>query len=173
MKNNERGVFWDEQRKINVDPLQGVNKGFWGADWDLKVLLRPCLLPLSLGKLMSPSRLQLRVLRQLVEIQLCHSIEIKRIIDRAWGVVHNKHKKSETTESRPPASDPQSQENLQLVPLGQDIQRKRYWVIDGVYSLFLASPFESFICTYLPPGVVETQLRHVAVLIMVSSCLRG
>ena len=36
----------------------------------------------------------------------------------------------------PPASDPQSMENLQLIPLGQDMQRKRYWVIDGPCTFF-------------------------------------
>lgn len=70
-------------------------------------------------------------MRQLVELQLCHSAEIKAIIDRAWGVIHNKHKKAETTPAPPPANDPHSQENLQLQPLGQDKDRKRYWAVDG------------------------------------------
>ena len=75
-------------------------------------------------------------MRQLVELQLCHSSDIKAVIDRAWGVIHNKHKKHETTPAPPPASDPQSMENLQLIPLGQDMQRKRYWVIDGPCTFF-------------------------------------
>ena len=82
----------------------------------------------------------MRILRQLVELQLTHSLEIKGLIDRAWGVVHNKHKKNETTPNQPPPSDPHSQENLQLLPLGQDIQRKRYWVVDGTSPLVLTPP---------------------------------
>ena len=37
LKGTERGVFWDDERKINVDPLAGMEKGFWSATWDLKV----------------------------------------------------------------------------------------------------------------------------------------
>ncbi|GJE85822.1 hypothetical protein PsYK624_019010 [Phanerochaete sordida] len=117
VKGTDRGVFWNDELKINEDPLLGVENGFWGAPWDLK----------------------LRVLRQLVELQLCHSNDIKKIIDRAWGVVHNKHKKAEMTATRPPADDPQSQENLQLVPLGQDLQRKRYWVIDDSPRVYVST----------------------------------
>lgn len=80
---------------------------------------------------------QLKLMRQLVELQLCHSSPIKAIIDRAWGVIHNKHKKAETTASPPPPSDPQSRENLQMIPLGQDKERKRYWAVDGVYAIYL------------------------------------
>ncbi|KIP05348.1 hypothetical protein PHLGIDRAFT_30978 [Phlebiopsis gigantea 11061_1 CR5-6] len=115
LRGGERGVFWDDGRKMNVDPLSGLEKGFWSATWDLK----------------------LRILRQLVELQLSFSPVIKRMLDRAYGVVHNKHKKAETTESRPPPDDPFSQENLQLIALGQDIHRKRYWITDDsprVYS---------------------------------------
>ncbi|TCD62981.1 hypothetical protein EIP91_006163 [Steccherinum ochraceum] len=106
---NERSVFWDEEYRINLDPFQGENANFWGAGWDFK----------------------LKVLRQLVELQLCHCQEIKLRIDRAWGVIHNKHKKMEMTSAPPPPEDPNSMENLQLVPLGQDRNRKRYWVIDA------------------------------------------
>ncbi|EKM49276.1 uncharacterized protein PHACADRAFT_214438 [Phanerochaete carnosa HHB-10118-sp] len=63
IKGEERGVFWNDERRTNEDPLQGIENGFWGASWDIK----------------------LRVLRQLVEFQLCHSHDIKKIIDRAWG----------------------------------------------------------------------------------------
>lgn len=73
---------------------------------------------------------QLRILRQLVELQLTHSPMIKGMIDRAWGVVHNKHKKKEASTAAP-EPEPHSQENLQLVPLGQDRNRKRYWIADG------------------------------------------
>ena len=87
-----------------------------------------------------PPTAQLKILRQLVESQLCHSAEVKAIIDRAWGVVHNKHKKTEVPVVPPPPGDPHSQERLQLTPLGQDRERKRYWVVDGefgrLYTLF-------------------------------------
>ena len=89
--------------------------------------------------------LQLKILRQLVEFQLCHGPEIKTIIDRAWGVVHNKHKKGETTPNPPPPEDPNSQQSLQLLPLGQDCRRKRYWVIDGAF-FFLLNPYALFAC---------------------------
>ncbi|THH33443.1 hypothetical protein EUX98_g758 [Antrodiella citrinella] len=60
-KNNEHSIFWDEEYRTNIDPFQGENSNFWGADWDFK----------------------LKVLRQLVEWQLCHCNEIKLRIDRA------------------------------------------------------------------------------------------
>lgn len=34
---NERSVFWDEEYMMNLDPFQGENANFWGADWDFKV----------------------------------------------------------------------------------------------------------------------------------------
>ena len=37
MKLPERTVFWDEEKKTNVDPLQGIQGGVWGVDWDIKV----------------------------------------------------------------------------------------------------------------------------------------
>ena len=74
---------------------------------------------------------QLKILRQLVELQLCHNAEIKAIIDRAWGVSQNKHKKKDASTAPPDPSDPKSQERLQLVPIGQDLRRTRYWVADG------------------------------------------
>ncbi|ESK98201.1 hypothetical protein Moror_318 [Moniliophthora roreri MCA 2997] len=107
-KTPERTVFWDEDLHRNVDPLQGLEGGFYSASWDLK----------------------LKILRQLVELQLTHSAEIKGKIDRAWGVYHNKNKKKDGPTAPPPSEDPESQENLQLQPLGQDITRKRYWVAD-------------------------------------------
>ena len=73
----------------------------------------------------------MRILRQLVELQLCHSTEIKNLIDRAWGVVHNKHKKNNVPPTLPDPSDPKSRENITLLPLGQDSSKKRYWVVDG------------------------------------------
>ncbi|KAH7886123.1 hypothetical protein F5I97DRAFT_1205912 [Phlebopus sp. FC_14] len=108
-KGSERTVFWDDELKANVDPFAKLEGGFFAADWDLR---------------------QLKVLRQLVELQLLHSTEIKNTIDRAWGVVHNKHKKKDPITAPPNALDIMSQERLQLIPLGQDCSRKRYWVAD-------------------------------------------
>ncbi len=36
-KTNERTVFWDEDLRRNVDPLTGLEGGFFAASWDLKV----------------------------------------------------------------------------------------------------------------------------------------
>lgn len=94
--------------------------------------------------------MQLKILRQLVELQLCHSAEVKGVIDRAWGIVHNKHKKNEVAPPPLPPTDPHSQESLQLLPLGQDKDRKRYWVVDGPCTfLSLSSPMTARICVYL------------------------
>ena len=146
LKGGERGVFWDEDLNVNVDPLQGDVRSFWEAKWDLKVRFFPCFDVIFEELICGASPLQLKILRQLVELQLCHSAEIKKIIDRAWGVVHNKHKKTEMTAPRPPPTDPFSQENLHLVPVGQDCQRKRYWVIDGVCPIWFSFPVLALIC---------------------------
>lgn len=108
--------------------------------------------------------IQLKILRQLVELQLCHSSEVKGIIDRAWGVVHNKHKKNEVPPPPPPPTDPHSQENLQLLPLGQDKDRKRYWVVDGPCTFL---PFRSpmtpvFACIYTATRIISCFTRHLA-----------
>jgi hypothetical protein len=91
---------------------------------------------------------QLKILRQLVELQLCHTPEIKNTIDRAWGVVHNKHKKKDASTAPPDPNDPQSQERLQLVPLGQDSRRRRFWVADGPFTFFVTSRLV-FVCICL------------------------
>ena len=65
-----------------------------------------------------------------------HSPTIKSTIDKAWGVVHNKHKKKDVPDPpRPDPTDPFSQESLSFTPLGQDTDRKRYWVVDGTSAL--------------------------------------
>jgi hypothetical protein len=74
---------------------------------------------------------QLKILRVLVEMQLSHQPEIKNIIDRAWGVVHQKQKKKEPTAGPSDSADSYTAEQLQQVPIGQDRERKRYWVVDG------------------------------------------
>ncbi|KAI5116329.1 hypothetical protein M0805_003542 [Coniferiporia weirii] len=116
-KSSERTVFWDEELVMNVDPLQKVEGGIWGANWDLK----------------------LRVLRLLVELQLTHNQEIKDTIDRAWGVVHNKHRKRDTLSAPPDPSDPRSMERLSTTPIGQDSSRKRYWTFDDSPRLYIST----------------------------------
>jgi hypothetical protein len=74
----------------------------------------------------------------LVEWQLTHSQYIKSVIDVAWGVRAYKHKKKVEGEltGPPPPDDPNSVENLLLQPFGQDINRKRYWILDGPCTLY-------------------------------------
>ncbi|KAI0275019.1 hypothetical protein BC834DRAFT_1037602 [Gloeopeniophorella convolvens] len=124
-KGSERTVFWDEDLGVNVDPFNGVDGGFFAADWDTK----------------------LKVLRQLVELQLVHSAGVKSLIDRAWGVSHGKHRKKEPTDvAVPDPSDPHSREGLSYSPVGQDSARKRYWVVDGPCSLL--PPLGVFACIW-------------------------
>nr|AAZ14914.1 conserved hypothetical protein [Coprinellus disseminatus] len=107
LKTSERTIFWDDKLSMNADPFIASGGGFFTTGWDFK----------------------LRILRQLVDLQLTHAPSIKATIDRAWGVVHNKHKKREITPP-PDTSDPQSRERLQLLPVGQDSSKKRYWIAD-------------------------------------------
>lgn len=79
------------------------------------------------------------MLRQLVELQLSGPSEAKDIIDRAWGVVHNKHRKREGLTAPPDPSDPHSQQKLSSNPIGTDKDRQRYWVFDGSYAVYLAA----------------------------------
>lgn len=77
----------------------------------------------------------MRILRQLVEWVLCYSTEIKGTLDRAWGIVHFKHKKSNVEIAQEaqmlPDDDPFSRTSLVTIPLGQDAKKKRYWALDG------------------------------------------
>ncbi|KAJ8597625.1 hypothetical protein M405DRAFT_803668 [Rhizopogon salebrosus TDB-379] len=116
-KASERTVFWDDELWVNVNPFADLEGGFFAADWDLK----------------------LKVLRQLVELQLTHSIDIKNTVDRAWGVMQNKHKKKDPETAPPDANDAKSQQNLQLNPIGQDAQRKRYWVVDDSPRIYVST----------------------------------
>ena len=97
--------------------------------------------------------LQLKILRQLVDLQLAYSPEIKAFIDRAWGVQHNKHKKNQVALPPLDPEDPKSREKLVLLPIGQDSQRKRYWVADGpctftILLSFLHTSLFIHICTW-------------------------
>ncbi|KAH0838016.1 hypothetical protein J3R83DRAFT_6256 [Lanmaoa asiatica] len=116
-KTSERTVFWDDERGVNVDPFVNLEGGFFAADWVLK----------------------LKILRLLVDVQLAHSTEVKNIIDRAWGVTQHKHKKKDPVNAPPDASDSRSQDRLQLIPLGQDCSRKRYWVADDSPRIYVST----------------------------------
>ncbi|KAF9459832.1 hypothetical protein BDZ94DRAFT_1224190 [Collybia nuda] len=116
-KSSERTIYWNEELKRNVDPFEGLDGGFFATDWDFK----------------------LKILHQLVELQLCHGVNIKSTIDRAWGVSQNKHKKKEAATAPPEPADSQSQEKLQLLPLGQDSRRKRFWIADDSPRVFVST----------------------------------
>ncbi|KAF8641162.1 hypothetical protein AX17_000797 [Amanita inopinata Kibby_2008] len=116
-KSSERTIFWSDELKRNVDPFEQLEVGFFAADWDFK----------------------LKILRQLVELQLSHSSTIKGIIDRAWGVVHNKQKRKDMPATAPDPSNSQSWGNMQSVPLGQDRNRKRYWVADDSPRIYVST----------------------------------
>lgn len=163
-KASERTIFWNDELKRNVDPFVGLDGGFFLADWDFKVRVlglngADCID----GRGTASLTLQLKILRQLVELQLCHNAEIKAVIDRAWGVSQNKHKKKDASTAPPEPSDPKSQDRLQLVPIGQDLRRTRYWVADGPctsiayrHSLNPTPP----ICVYLRGTYFRCQLTR-------------
>lgn len=144
---SERSVFWNDDSRMNVDPFEGQQMSFFEQDWNFKVRYFD-----SFGRVYSKIHVQrsgkkLKIFRQLAELQLEHNAEIKSTIDLAWGVQHNKHKKKEVQDLPPDPSDPRSKERLQLIPIGQDTQRKRYWVVDGPCMLFYSLNF--CICAYL------------------------
>jgi hypothetical protein len=139
-KASERTVFWDDELRANVNPFADLEGGFFAADWDLK----------------------LQVLRQLVELQLTHSIDIKSTVDRAWGVMQNKHKKKDPETAPPESNDSKSQQNLQLVPLGQDAQRKRYWVADDSPRIYVSTNPWKITATF--QAVSSTREEYLAVI---------
>ncbi|KAF9041719.1 hypothetical protein BDZ89DRAFT_1090131 [Hymenopellis radicata] len=129
-KTSERSVFWDDTLRRNVDPLHDLQGTFFEASWDLK----------------------LKMLRQLVELQLSHSVDIKAKVDRAWGVAPTKSKKKEAATAH--VNTDLTQADLQIVPVGQDINRKRYWVADASPRIYVStnpwkttSTFESIAST--------------------------
>ena len=146
-KTSERTVFWNDDLKLNVDPFLRIEGNFFMQDWDFKVSSKYMFGRVYCQIHIPHSAAQLKVLRQLVELQLEHNVEIKNTIDLAWGVQHNKHKKKEAQDAPPDPSDPKSKQRLQLNPIGQDTQRKRYWVVDGP-CIFSSIP-QFCICAYL------------------------
>ena len=71
-----------------------------------------------------------------MELQLSHSTEIKKMIDAAWRVPRAPPKKKDPANGS--ENGPQLEE-LQLLPIGQDLKRKRYWIVDGEYSFCFRS----------------------------------
>lgn len=131
MRTSGRSVFWDEELQCNLNPLEGEADGIFAASWDMKVR--------CVGYIPSATRLtrfshQLSVMRQLVEWQLSHNPLIREKLDQAWGVRHNAHKKDSPLVMPPPPEHPESKQNLQLNPIGMDILKRRYWVVDGGLS---------------------------------------
>ncbi|KAF8078881.1 hypothetical protein FPV67DRAFT_1466742 [Lyophyllum atratum] len=138
-KASERTTFWNEDLKMNVDPFEGLEGGFFTADWDFK----------------------LKILRQLVELQLSHNADVKASIDRAWGVSQNKHKKKDAATAPPDPSDPKSQENLQLVPIGQDSHRKRFWVADDSPRVFVSTNPWKITATFQTVSSTKEEYLHL------------
>jgi len=144
-KTNERTVFWNDDIKANVDPFQGEESGFFAADWNLKVRVIDSVFLSSLTLYFYSFKL--KILRQLVELQLGHSQEVKAAIDRAWGIVHNKHKKEKG--SAVPAFSSSTREALDFPPFGMDHKRERYWVADGLWSFESLTFFCTIFCTII------------------------
>ncbi|KAJ7631142.1 hypothetical protein FB45DRAFT_917623 [Roridomyces roridus] len=140
LKTNERTIYWDDDKNVNVSPFQGLEGGFFTADWDFK----------------------LKILRQLVELQLCHNQEIKNTIDRAWGVSHTKHKKKDETSAPPPPDDPHSREQLQFIPLGQDSLKRRFWAPDDSPRLYVSTNPWKMAATFT--SLASTREEYLAVI---------
>jgi hypothetical protein len=117
-KTTEQTCFWDSDESRNKDPFKDVEGGFFALEWDQRLL----------------------VLRTLVDLQLVHSADIKNKIDLAYGVLHTaKGKKKDNLPDFPEPSDPDSRERLEVSPLGQDIARTRYWVLDDSSRLYTST----------------------------------
>ncbi|KAF9074803.1 hypothetical protein BDP27DRAFT_1315996 [Rhodocollybia butyracea] len=116
-KTSERTIFWDDELHKNVDPFQSLEGGFFATNWNFK----------------------LKIMRQLIELQLSHSSEIKDKIDLAWGVTAHRSKKKDPATAPPEPSDPNSRENLQMMPLGQDCSRNRYWIVDKSPRIYIST----------------------------------
>ncbi|KAJ3725554.1 hypothetical protein DFJ43DRAFT_1089096 [Lentinula guzmanii] len=139
-KTSERTIFWNDDLHKNVDPFPSLEGGFFAADWDFK----------------------LKILRQLVELQLSHSTDIKAKIDRAWGANFNKNKKKDPTNAPPDPLDPDSRASLQMLPLGQDSERKRYWVADKSPRVYISTnPWK---ITAIFQSVSSTRVEYVALI---------
>ncbi|KAG9018215.1 hypothetical protein FRB90_011850 [Tulasnella sp. 427] len=96
----------------NVNPFKS-DLDFYTLPWDTKIV----------------------VLRQLVEWQLSHNATFRNWLDRAHGVVRGGHRKRSDDQPRPtlvPPDPEHTKDKLDYKPLGQDIARKRYWIVDAI-----------------------------------------
>ncbi|KAF8338290.1 uncharacterized protein EI90DRAFT_3286950 [Cantharellus anzutake] len=135
----ERSIWWDYSRGRNVDPLAGT-EGFFSLTWDTR----------------------LTILRQLVEWQLTHCVAIRGIIDTAWGVKAAKHTKKTDKQAvaPPPPDNPNSYENLRMIPIGQDSARKRYWIVDDSPRIYMSkNPWKS-LCPF--KAISSTREEYIA-----------
>lgn len=86
-----------------------------------------------------------------MEWQLSHNSTTRNWLDRAHGVVRGGHRKRSDDQPRPtliPPDPDHTREKLEFKPLGQDVARRRYWIVDGKYHAFeVGDPF-------FPPAVV-------------------
>jgi hypothetical protein len=110
------------------------------------------------------------VLRQLVEFQLAHSADIKKSIDAAWGVGRNTHRKKDPNTPAAASEDGPRLEDLQLLPIGQDLKRRRYWVVDGE---FIALEHAAALLAMFVPVVffLRNSQRVVSGLPLMKTCL--
>ncbi|KAG9001913.1 hypothetical protein FRB94_004445 [Tulasnella sp. JGI-2019a] len=119
----ERSVWWDKEQKANIIPFSS-DMNFFALDWSQKVT----------------------ILRQLVEWQLSHNAEIRGLLDRAYGVVRGGHRKRADDAPRPalvPPDPEHTKEKLEIEPIGQDLSKKRYWVIDDSPRIYMSgNPFK-------------------------------
>lgn len=148
----------------NLDPFGGQDpNGFFKLPWDLKVRMVSIVCHTY-----STNISKLRILRQLVEWQLSYSTEIKGVIDRGWGVVHMKHKKTNVEVAQEaqqlPDGDPYSKHNLMMVPLGQDAKKKRYWAVDGWSKFIFIAYLHIFASTKTRPRPLGDTLLVISLM---------
>ncbi|KAF8323040.1 hypothetical protein DL93DRAFT_2190016 [Clavulina sp. PMI_390] len=127
-KENNRSIWWNEERRRNIHPLLGKEGGFFVLPWLEK----------------------LAILRQLVDWQLTYCVRIKDMLDLAWGVRAAKHQKKADKDANapPPPEHPESRENIRLDPFGQDSTRKRYWVLDDSPRIYQSGNPWKAICPF-------------------------
>lgn len=115
----ERTTFWDFDADNNIMPLKDVDGGFWFAPWELKI----------------------RILRQLVDWQLTYAANIRDIIDTAWQVKQkpNNKKKNEPPRPAPDTEAAATRKSLTVTPLGQDVERTRFWIADNSPRLYTST----------------------------------
>lgn len=75
-----------------------------------------------MGAFPSPS-VQLRLLRQLCDWQLCHSKEVRDAITIEYNVANHQ------SQNHNPLTN-----KLMTVPVTQDRNKRRYWSLDGAFS---------------------------------------